>query len=111
MFKRREKFLTLARKPNFNYPANSVVTILTLKTANTRITFALAAAMNKNKLITPAKMKHVNEIQPTKRTVVFKVISSNLQETTSWSKAAYRGLELFLRKGVQNKIHSSAICL
>jgi hypothetical protein len=50
MFKRREKFLTPARKPNFNHPAHNVVTIQTLKTANTLITFALAATPNKTKL-------------------------------------------------------------
>jgi len=43
--------------------------------------------------------------------VVFKVKPSNLQEPSFWSKAAYWGLELFLSKGVQNKIHPFAICL
>jgi len=56
-------------------------------------------------------MKQVNEIQPTKVAVVFKVKLSNLQEPSSRSKAAYWGLELFLSKWVQNKIHPSAICL
>jgi len=56
-------------------------------------------------------MKQVNEIQPTKVAVVFKVKFSNLQEPSSRSKAAYWGLELFLSKGVQNKIHPSSICL
>ena len=56
-------------------------------------------------------MKQVNEIQPTKTAVVVKVKPSDLQEPSSWSKAAYWGLELFLSKGVQNKIHPSAICL
>jgi hypothetical protein len=50
MFKRREKFLTPASKTNFTHPAQSVVTILTLKTANALITFSLAATLNKTKL-------------------------------------------------------------
>ena len=50
MFKEREKFLTLARKPNFNYPAHSIVTILTINIAKTLITFYLAAALNKTTL-------------------------------------------------------------
>jgi len=56
-------------------------------------------------------MKQVNEIEPTKMAVVFKVKHSYLKEPSSRSKAAYWGLELFLSKGVQNKIHPSAICL
>jgi len=56
-------------------------------------------------------MKQVNEIQPTNTAVVVKVKPSDLQEPSTWSKAAYWGLELFLSKGVQNKIHPSAICL
>jgi len=56
-------------------------------------------------------MKQFNGIQPTKMAVVVKVKPSDLQEPSSWSKAAYWGLELFLGKGVQNKIHPSAICL
>ena len=54
-------------------------------------------------------MKQVNEIQPTKMVVIVKVKLSDLQEPSSRSKAAYWGLELFLSKGVQNKIHPSAI--
>jgi len=56
-------------------------------------------------------MKQVNEMQPTKVAVVFKVKLSNLKEPSSWSKAAYWGLELFLSKGVENKIHPSSIRL
>jgi len=56
-------------------------------------------------------MKQVNEIQPTKVVVVFKVKLSDLKEPSSHSKAPYWGLELLLWKGVQNKIHPSAICL
>ena len=56
-------------------------------------------------------MKQVNEIQPTKVAVVFEVNLSDFKKPSSWSKAAYWGLELFLGKGVQNKIHPSAICL
>ena len=50
-------------------------------------------------------------MQPTKVVVIFKVKLSDLKEPSSWSKAAYWGLELFLSKGVQNKIHPSAIRL
>ena len=56
-------------------------------------------------------MKQINEIQPTKVVVVFKVKHSNLKEPSSRSKAPYWGLELFLSKGIQNNIHPSAICL
>ena len=56
-------------------------------------------------------MKQVNEIQPTKVAVVFKVKLSDLREPSSQSKAAYWGLELFFSKGVQNKIHPSSIRL
>ena len=55
-------------------------------------------------------MKQVNEIQPTK-IVVFEVKLSNLKKPSSWSKAAYWGLELFLSKVVQNKIHPSSTSL
>jgi hypothetical protein len=57
MFMGRETFPTPARKPNFNHPAHNVVTILTLKTANTLITFALAATLNKTKLHYTSKNK------------------------------------------------------
>ena len=66
------------RKPNLNHPAHSVVPILTLKTTNT-LTSYLAANL----------MKQVNEKQPTKTAVVVKVKLSDLQEPSSWSKAAY----------------------
>jgi len=56
-------------------------------------------------------MKQVNEIQRTKTTVIVKVKPSNLQEPSSRSKAAYWGLEIFLSKGVQNKINHPAIHL
>jgi len=56
-------------------------------------------------------MKQVNEIQPTKTAVVVKVKPSDLQEPSSWSKAAYWGLEFILSKGVQNKIHPTSIRL
>ena len=56
-------------------------------------------------------MKQFNEIQHTKVVVVFKVKLSNLKEPSSQSKAPYWGLELFLSKGVQNKIHPSSIRL
>ena len=60
---------------------------------------------------TAAKAKQVNEIQRTKTTVIVKVKPSNLQEPSSRSKAAYWDLELFLSKGVQNKIDLSSIHL
>jgi hypothetical protein len=50
MFKIKEKFFTPSGKLIFNHPAHSVITILTLKTADTLITFALAAAINVTKL-------------------------------------------------------------
>jgi len=56
-------------------------------------------------------MKQVNEIQLTKTAVVVKVKPSDLQEPSSRSKAAYWGLQFILSKGVQNKIHTSSICL
>ena len=56
-------------------------------------------------------MKQFNEIQHTKVVVVFKVKSSDLKEPSSWSKTPYWGLELFLSKRVQNKVHPSSICL
>ena len=89
MFKRREKIFTPTRKPNFNHPAYSVPFILTLKTANTQIRFALAATLNKPNYIIPTKLKQVNEIQPTKMAVVFKVKLSDLHKSSSRSKAAY----------------------
>jgi len=88
------------RKPNLNHPAHSVVPILTLKTTNT-LTSYLAANL----------MKQVNEKQPTKTAVVVKVKLSDLQEPSSWSKAAYWGLEFILSKRVQNKIQPSSIRL
>jgi len=102
IFKRRENFLPL-QETNFNNPAHSVVTILTLKTADTLITFYLAATkkkQNKTNYIIPEKIKQLNEKQPTKITVVVNVKLSDLKEPSSWSKAAYWGLELFLSKGV-----------
>ena len=73
--------------------------------------FLLLQLYKKPNYIIPARMKQVNEIQPTKIVVVFKVKLSNVKEPSSWSKAANWGLELFLSKGVQNNIHPSSIRL
>jgi len=52
---RRKKFLTPARKPNFNHPAHSAVTVLTVMTADPLIAFSLVGTLNKTKLYYTSK--------------------------------------------------------
>jgi hypothetical protein len=47
----------------------------------------------------------------TNSVVADEVQFANLQKSSSRGKAAYRSLQLFLRKGVEDKIYTSAICL
>jgi hypothetical protein len=43
--------------------------------------------------------------------VVGKIIFANLQESSSRGKTVHRRMQLLFRKGVEDKVHSSTLCL